>query len=527
MNPLLRLGRKRLFGYNRRVPDSLASPLVRAEDRTDAVESNMTVSSANPPRSPSEAPRSVVELVRWIYLGGRTGLLEVEQDGGKRRLYFRRGELYLPGAHPLAVLLKPRLQAEENRGGFGGDSELVGLLGRIARTVATWDGPQIDFHPGEQLLPRGLLGPFPTSLVVMEQAVADFSDEDLRRRLGGDSVRLRAVRSDPEILRAAALAPEELELLQRLTSPRTLREVVQGSSELSEDATVVRLARLDAVGLLERRPSDKPSPQDVSTNIVRRLAERVAKNLEERPVELGAQEHREMLADLLARLGEMSHYDLLGVPVDVGTDEIHDAFERIARQVHPQHAEPLGLVGREGALDLLFERATEAYLTLTDPRRRAEYDRQHGLTARTPAKEERGEEKRELARRYYQRASEMVEAEDFGTVVDLLKEAVRNDPRPEYYALMGLVQSKNPNWIRHAAGSLEKARRGGIRRDLEIDCTLAEVYEEVGRFEEARKLFHVVLEYMPGEPRAEQGLERLGARRQTGDRRWWRKLLGG
>ena len=156
----------------------------------------MTVSSANPQASHSEAPRSVVELVRWIYLGGRTGLLEVEQDGGKRRLYFRRGELYLPGAHPLAVLLKPRLHAEDNRSGFGADSEMINLLGRIARTVAMWGGPQVNFHEGEQHLPRGLLGPFPTSLVVMEQAVAGVPAEDLLHRLGGDSVRLRAVRSE-------------------------------------------------------------------------------------------------------------------------------------------------------------------------------------------------------------------------------------------------------------------------------------------------------------------------------------------
>ena len=121
----------------------------------------------------------------------------------------------------------------------------------------------------------------------------------------------------------------------------------------------------------------------------------------------------------------------------------------------------------------------------------------------------------------------MAEAEDYGTVVDLLKEAVRNDPRPEYYALMGLVQAKNPNWVAHAAGSLEKARRGGIRRDLEIDCTLAEVYEEIGRSEDAQALFQAVLEYMPGEPRAKQGLERLGTPREAEDRRWWRKLLGG
>jgi len=484
----------------------------------------MSVSRPHSQASPADAPRTVIGLVRWIYLGGRTGVLEVDQDGGTRKLYFRRGELYLPGAHPLAVLLKPRLRSTESSSAFGEDSEMVGLLGRIARTVAIWDGPRVGFREGEEHLPRGLLGPFPTSLVVMEQAVADVSSEDLRERLGGDSIRLRAVRSDPDILRVAALSSEELELLQHLATPAPLAGLV---SREDGEATLVRLARLEAVGLLERLPSERPSAQDVSSNITRRFAERVARSLEERPVDLEPQPHREMLAEVLARLGEMSHYELLGLSLEARAEEIHDAFERVARLVHPVHAEPLGLVGREGALELLFERATEAYLTLTDPRRRSDYDRQHGLTAPAPPVEERGSEKRELARRYYRRASEMAEAEDYGSVVDLLKEAVRNDPQPEYYALMGLVQSKNPNWLRHAADSLEKARKGGIRRDLEIDCSLAEVYEQLGRLDEAAGLFHAVLEYMPGEPRAERGLERLGGSEDPQGRSWWRKLIGG
>lgn len=486
----------------------------------------MTSSRARHDATPGgAAPQdSVVELVRWIYLGERTGLLEVEQAEGKRRLYFRRGELYLPGAHPLAVLLKPRLEAAENRAGFGEDTELLNLLGRIARTVATWNGADVRFREGAEHLPQGLLGPFPTSLVVMEQAVADVPAAELRRRLGGDQVRLRAVRSDAGLLQIAGLAQHELDLLQRLVDPTPLGELLSGDPD---DATLVRLARLESVGLLERMPSEQRSPQDVSSSIVRRFAQRVARNLEEKPLDLAPQEHRELLADLLARLGELSHYELLGVPVGASAEEIHDAYDELARRLHPLHADPLGLVGREGALELLFERATEAYLTLTEPRRRAAYDRFHGLTSTLPEEEERSEEQKELARRYYQRAQEMVEAEDFGTVVDLLKEAVRNDPRPEYFALMGQVQARNPNWLRHAAASLKRARRGGVRGNLELDCTLAEVHEQLGEPEEAVTLFNEVLEYLPGEPRAEKGLARLeeqGAAQQTS---WWRKLFGG
>lgn len=479
--------------------------------------------------------RDLAELIRAVYLGSRTGLLEIEHPTGRRRLYFSRGQLYLPAAHPLAVLLKPHLSALAAARSSDGsvewrrDPQLADLMARIAHAIHNWRDGTLHFRDGEQHLPQGILGPLPTSLLVMEQAVAGLDDEQLRARLGGEDSRLRSVRADPHIARVACLAEEDQELLARLQAPHTLGELLAPAGADTPDL-LRRLCALEALGLLERRGGGRPSTRDVTGVLVGRFAERIAEGLESRAVDLDPEAHRQRLADLLSRLGDLNHYQLLEIAVDAPEQAVLDAFDKLAREVHPSHAETLELAGREGVFEILFERATEAYLTLSDPRRRAAYDRSLALDAiPLPGSDERRAEKRELARRYYRQALQMAGSEDFHFVVELLKQAVRQDPQPAYYALMGQVQARNPhpNWLRQAADNLDRALQMGAQ-DLEVRITLAEVHERLGHEERARDLYHQVLERMPGEPRAVEGLERLqGKGPEVPKTSWWRRFLGG
>jgi curved DNA-binding protein CbpA len=218
----------------------------------------------------------------------------------------------------------------------------------------------------------------------------------------------------------------------------------------------------------------------LSPEELRLFSGRIAHSLDERPLDLDQTAHRERVAGLLRQVGDASLYDLLTLDRRAAVQEIHQAYERLARIVHPHHALRLGLAGREGVLELLFERATHAYLVLSDPEQRKRYDRE--LSPEPPGVADaaaRAQEAREVARRYFERAASLSEAGDFHFAVELLRQAARTDPRPEYSALLGRLQARNQRWLRRAADSLRRAIALGAD-DPELPAALAGV---LGRIE--------------------------------------------
>lgn len=214
----------------------------------------------------------------------------------------------------------------------------------------------------------------------------------------------------------------------------------------------------------------------------RLFSERIARGLAERPLQILPREHREHVAQLLKQLGEGTFYHLLGIDPGSGAREVYDAYDRTARLVHPSHARRLGLDGREGVLELLFEQVTRAYLTLSDPDRRKTYDREAG-PARWTALKTGSASLEEEARRRFERAQTLAAAEDYHSAIELLQQAARLAPRADTYALLGLLQARNPRWSEDAAGSLERALELGST-DPALPTALAEVRKKIAAAED-------------------------------------------
>jgi len=203
------------------------------------------------------------------------------------------------------------------------------------------------------------------------------------------------------------------------------------------------------------------------------FSSRIVRGLAERPLQTPAQQHREEIAALLRHLGEGTFYHLLGIDPGSGMREVHDSYERVARLVHPSHAQRLGLQGKEGVLELLFERATLAYLTLADMDRRKTYDREVG-PARWTSIRSAALSKEEEAVRCFERARLLAESDQIHAAIELLSRSVTLVPSAEAWGLLGLLQARNPLWLENAAASLKQAIAMGSA-DPELPTALAEV----------------------------------------------------
>jgi tetratricopeptide (TPR) repeat protein len=252
-----------------------------------------------------------------------------------------------------------------------------------------------------------------------------------------------------------------------------------------------------------------------------RFEARIGEQLADDPPTLDDDAARKVVADLVARGGGADLYELLGVPVAATVDEITFAFTSLARQIHPSHAARLGLP--EAVLRLVFEHATNAYLVLSDPVRRRQYDRDNPRPVEVAARteEEVAAVRRDMARKCYRRARAHFLTEQYHYVVELMRDAVIWDPKPEHFALLAEAQGKNPRWQERAVANMQEAI-GLAPGDLTYRLKLAHLYEDMEKTAKAIEEYKAVLEKSPNQPAAMEGLERLGAATpQGGSKKGW------
>jgi len=270
----------------------------------------------------------------------------------------------------------------------------------------------------------------------------------------------------------------------------------------------------------------------LSAERLARFRQRIEDSLEERPQELSVEAHRQRIAELLTDLGARNFFELLGVGPMTEEAQIHRAYTKLARVVHPVHAPLLSMEGREQALEVLFERATEAYLTLSDRDLRARYERELAATGWRPeavSDEARGEERRGEARRQFLIAEHLAADGQYHDAVQLLEQVVRLDPQGKYLALLGRCLGRNPHWTREAINRYAEAVRleprvAEYRRELGL------LFERAGNRARARQHLEGAAELDPTDEVTRETLERLAgaggrADRGTAGWSWWVRLV--
>lgn len=499
--------------------------------------------------SGSLGDRSLFEVIERIRAGWRSGTLVVRSGGQSRRFTFVDGDLFLPAAHGLSRQMGKLLAAEQQwlaRPEAGHEpasarepqhrAPLRKLIGRIADLLGQQQDGDYAFQDGAPEDPSELVGPLWSTLLVVAGSAAGKPDGELLGFLGGEDA-IVVGRVGPEATpRLRVLGPELALLLERLETPATLGDLHRTAGGAPTLARVLGLRNAGLVTILtpgpERDAGGAAAKMRVplAPGLAERLSTRIAESLLREPSQEDPSEQRRKVAGLLAQLGSLDHYELLGVAPLANEHAVHEAFERLGRSVHPLNAARLNWTGHEGVLRLLFERATAAYAVLSDPVRRGEYNREAGIALGVEVKgERRQKEVEQLASQLYERASQLAEREDYFLAVELLRQAIAHQPRAEYYGLLGRIQRRNPKWLREAQDSFRKAIQLAPD-DAELRIELARLQERGGEAESAKASYRAVLDRRPGDATATAALRRLeryaASGKVRGESGWLGRLFG-
>lgn len=448
-----------------------------------------------------------------MYLERESGVIDIRHRGGTESLFFRRGELYLDRDHDRSVRVAPLLAAVPAGKRAADSAELQLELSDLARVLVSLSDPQVEVKSADSMVVE-LTGPFPTVTFLLALINLMDDERELVALVGGPNVRFRNSNDTPALDQLPPLDKEMAGALVCLETPTSVNDLLRGAG----GDRLVRargLVKLWAVGLAVAvdGPGFEEGQELLSPKMLAGFVDRITKDLQQNPLELETESHRAQLAEMLRTLGHKNHYELLGLEPRSSSDEVFGAYHRVARLVHPVHADQLGLQGKETAMQVLFERATEAYLILSDPRRRASYNTVAGIQIEQRVEESQREaEKRSLAKQNYRRASTCLAEMDYSQAIDLLKEAVRMDPRPEYYVRLGVAQSKNPHWRPQALISLDRAREMAPD-DAGVLVAYGSLLETMDRIEDARRQYQAALELMPDHVGALDAIERLGGQK--------------
>lgn len=196
------------------------------------------------------------------------------------------------------------------------------------------------------------------------------------------------------------------------------------------------------------------------------------------------------------------HYALLGVAPTSSPDEIRKTYFNLARQLHPDRLAALGIADDGHVAHKVFAQLNTAFSTLSDPKRRAEYDQLLGRGGEGAMRDEQ-QRAEEMAMRIFQaeeaykKGELALKRDDLGNAIAELERAIALNPdEPDFSALhawaMFCATPDKTTIARHTKATLEKAIQKSPRA-INPRFYLGRVHRMLGNDKEALQLFRDVL----------------------------------
>jgi len=213
-------------------------------------------------------------------------------------------------------------------------------------------------------------------------------------------------------------------------------------------------------------------------------------------------ETKKMIEDMYLKCERLGHYDVLGVKDNASPDEIKAAYRKTVKKYHPDVYSSLGDDSVRDKLCDILSYVSVAYVTLSNPEKRREYDKVLTIKpARLAAVQDKAraafeEGKKHLKEKNYQKAEHLFEV------------AVYYDATiSEYHYHYGLALAIQ-NKFREAEKEFEGARRLEPHNAKYL-TELGLVFLELGFPLRAKGLFEKVLSISPDNTRAAEGLKKI------------------
>lgn len=192
-------------------------------------------------------------------------------------------------------------------------------------------------------------------------------------------------------------------------------------------------------------------------------------------------------------------YEILGVAPTASSAEVRKAYLTIAKERHPDRfADP----AEKARAQDFFQKATEAFNTLSNERGRAQYDAEMAKPKLVTPEE--------IAADAFSRGQALLEARDIDGAIELLRSAAYHAPQEaRYHAALGRALARHPKTAREGVVSLEEAARLAPRNAM-VHAELALVLEAQGLHIRAKKAAEAARALAPDDPQVARIAAQLG-----------------
>ncbi len=198
--------------------------------------------------------------------------------------------------------------------------------------------------------------------------------------------------------------------------------------------------------------------------------------------------------------GRRNYYEVLGVGMHAGADEIRVAFRRLARERHPDRFQ--GSAKRDAETE--FQAITEAYNILSDTEQRRRYDQ--SLAGSGP---QELTSPREVARALLAKAVSLMKVGDHVRADQFFAQAIAHDPQnAKAFHLYGMFLAQQAGRVEDALRRLDQALKlDPLNVRMMLDAS--RLFARARMFARATRLAESALELSPGDETVESWLHQL------------------